>query len=144
MPPLETRTDSPGENPEVPQDPCQHWRGILKSATESTQGLGACIDGRGIPRGPRATRMGTGQPEATRAGPWVPVVSRDHLPQLQKIQEVLPFRRDEAHFQCDVSRLITPNLWNFQRVLTPWLQIKKFPKIPVSTREEARESRPHP
>ena len=27
--PLETRTDSPGENPEVPQDPCQHWRGIL-------------------------------------------------------------------------------------------------------------------
>ena len=24
--PLETRTDSPGETPEVPQDPCQHWR----------------------------------------------------------------------------------------------------------------------
>ena len=29
--PLETRTDSPGETPEVPQDPCQHWRGILRS-----------------------------------------------------------------------------------------------------------------
>ena len=28
----------------------------------------------------------------------VPVVSRGHLPQLEKIQEVLPFRRDEAHF----------------------------------------------
>ena len=28
--PLETRTDSPGETPEVPQDPCQHWRGILR------------------------------------------------------------------------------------------------------------------
>ena len=28
-PALETRTDSPGETPEVPQDPCQHWRGIL-------------------------------------------------------------------------------------------------------------------
>ena len=27
---LETRTDSPGETPEVPQDPCQHWRGILR------------------------------------------------------------------------------------------------------------------
>ena len=26
---LETRTDSPGETPKVPQDPCQHWRGIL-------------------------------------------------------------------------------------------------------------------
>ena len=30
MPPLETRTDSPRETPEVPQDPCQHWRGILR------------------------------------------------------------------------------------------------------------------
>ena len=29
-PPLETRTDSPGETPEVPQDPCQHWRRILR------------------------------------------------------------------------------------------------------------------
>ena len=28
--PLETRTDSPGAIPEVPQDPCQHWRGILR------------------------------------------------------------------------------------------------------------------
>ena len=28
--PLETSTDSPGETPEVPQDPCQHWRGILR------------------------------------------------------------------------------------------------------------------
>ena len=27
---------------------------------------------------------------------------------------------------------------------TPYLQLKKFPNIPVSTREEARESRPHP
>ena len=30
MPPLESRTDSPEETPEVPQDPCQHWRGILR------------------------------------------------------------------------------------------------------------------
>ncbi|KAI4565526.1 hypothetical protein MJT46_008902 [Ovis ammon polii x Ovis aries] len=30
MPAFETRTDSPGETPEVPQDPCQHWRGILR------------------------------------------------------------------------------------------------------------------
>ena len=29
-PAFETRTDSPGETPEVPQDPCQHWRGILR------------------------------------------------------------------------------------------------------------------
>ena len=30
--------------------------------------------------------------------PEVPVISREHLPQLEKIQEVLPSRRDEAHF----------------------------------------------
>ena len=39
---------------------------------------------------------------------------------------------------------MTPNLWNFQRVFKTLLQLKKFPDIPVSTREEARESRPHP
>ena len=31
--------------------------------------------------------------------PEVPVLSREHLPQLQKIQEVFPSRRDEAHFR---------------------------------------------
>ena len=31
--------------------------------------------------------------------PEVPVVSREHLPQLEKIQEVLPSRRDKAHFR---------------------------------------------
>ncbi|XDC83677.1 hypothetical protein R6Z07F_014850 [Ovis aries] len=31
--------------------------------------------------------------------PEVPDVSREHLPQLEKIQEVLPSRRDEAHFR---------------------------------------------
>ena len=31
--------------------------------------------------------------------PEVPVVSREHLPQLEKIQQVLPSRRDEAHFR---------------------------------------------
>ena len=31
--------------------------------------------------------------------PEVPVVSREHLPQLEKIQEVLLSRRDEAHFR---------------------------------------------
>ena len=31
--------------------------------------------------------------------PEIPVVSREHLPQLEKIQEVLPSRRDEADFR---------------------------------------------
>ncbi|KAI4562114.1 hypothetical protein MJT46_011076 [Ovis ammon polii x Ovis aries] len=37
MPAFETRTDSPGETPEIPQDPCQHWRGILMFRPQSTQ-----------------------------------------------------------------------------------------------------------
>ena len=49
--------------------------------------------------------------------PEVPVISRENLPQLEKIQEVLPCRRDEAHFRRGDSRLITPNLWTFQRAL---------------------------
>ena len=49
--------------------------------------------------------------------PEVPVVSREHVPQLEKIQEFLPARRNEAHFRWGVSRLITSNIWNFQRVL---------------------------
>ena len=31
--------------------------------------------------------------------PDVPVVTREHVPQVEKIQEVLPSRRDEAHFR---------------------------------------------
>ena len=31
--------------------------------------------------------------------PEVPIVSREHLPQLEKIQEVLPSRRVESHFR---------------------------------------------
>ena len=31
--------------------------------------------------------------------PEIAVVRREHLPQLEKIQEVLPSRRDEAHFR---------------------------------------------
>ncbi|KAI4552867.1 hypothetical protein MJG53_000369 [Ovis ammon polii x Ovis aries] len=42
--------------------------------------------------------------------PEGPVVSREHLPQLEKIQEVLPSRRDEAHFRKGErnSRVVPP------------------------------------
>ena len=70
------------------------------SGTDSTQGL-------------RARHRRERNPERTPSnshGDWpflrppervpeVPVLSREHLPQLEKIQEVLPSRRDEAHFQ---------------------------------------------
>ena len=70
------------------------------SGTDSTQALT-----------PRHRREGNAErPPSNSHGDWpflrppervaeVPVVSREHLPQLEKIQEVLPSRRDEAHFR---------------------------------------------
>ena len=70
------------------------------SGTDSTQGL--------IPRHRR--ERNPERPPSNTHGDWpflrppervpeVPVVSREHLPQLEKIQEFLPSRRDEAHFR---------------------------------------------
>ena len=90
--------------------------------------LGPGTDGRGIPRGRVQLAWGLAFPEATRAVPEVPIVSGEHLPQLEKIQEGLPCRRDEAHFRYGVSRLITPNLWNFQRVLHTLAATQEVPR----------------
>ena len=69
--------------------------------------------------------------------PEVPVVSREHLPQLEKLQEVLPSRRDEAHCRLGVSRLITRNFWNFQRVLHT---LAATQEVPQHTRHHWRGS----
>ena len=61
--------------------------------------LGPGIDGRGIPRPPRNSHVDWTFLRSPERFPEVPVVSREHLPQLEKIQEVLPSRRDEAHFR---------------------------------------------
>ena len=70
------------------------------SGTDSTQGLR-----------PRHRREGNPERQPSNShGDWpflrplervpeVPVVSPEHMPQLEKIQEVLPSRRDEAHFR---------------------------------------------
>ena len=72
-------------------------------ALTSHKVLGPSIDGRGNPRGPceapEQLAWGLAFPEATKRVPEVPVVSREHLPQLVNIQEVLPSRRDEAHLR---------------------------------------------
>ena len=60
--------------------------------------LGPGKDGRGIPRAPEQLARGLAFPEVTERVPEVPVVIREHMPQLEKIQEVRPSRRDEAHF----------------------------------------------
>ena len=70
------------------------------SGTESTQGLRPQHRRERKPERPPSNSHGDWPflrpPERV---PEVPVVSREHLPQLEKIQEVLPSRRDEAHFR---------------------------------------------
>ena len=117
MRPLETRTDSPGETPEVPKIHVSKERNPQVPAPTPHKALGPGIDGSEIPRGPRATRWGLAFLRPPERVPEVPVISRENLPQLEKIQEVLPSRRDEPHFRRGDSRLITPNLWTFQRAL---------------------------
>ena len=71
-------------------------------------------------------------------------MSREHLAQLEEIQEVLPSQRDEAHFHRGVSRLITSNIWNFQRVLHTLAATQEVPRHTRHQSKEARESRPYP
>ena len=70
------------------------------SGTDSTQGLRLRHRRERNPERPPSNSHGDWPflrpPER---GPEVPVVSREHLSQLEEIQEVLPSRRDEAHFR---------------------------------------------
>ena len=70
------------------------------SGTDSTQGLRPRHRRERNPEMPPSNTHGEWPflrpPERV---PEVPVVSREHLPQLEKIQEVLPSRRGEAHFR---------------------------------------------
>ena len=70
------------------------------SGTDSTQGLRPRHRRERNPERPPSNTHGDWPflrpPERV---PEVPVVSREHLPQLEKIQEVLPSWRDEAHFR---------------------------------------------
>ncbi|KAI4575201.1 hypothetical protein MJG53_003129 [Ovis ammon polii x Ovis aries] len=74
MPAFETRTDSPGETPELPQDPSQHWRGILRFRTRlHTRSYAPATTGEEFREDPEELAWGLAFPEATRAGPMVPV-----------------------------------------------------------------------
>ena len=100
MPPLETRTDSPGRLQKYPKIHLSTGAESSGSGTDSTQVL----------RNQRLRERNPERPPSNSHGDWpflrppqrapeVPVVSREHLLQLEKIQEVLPSRRDEAHFR---------------------------------------------
>ena len=70
------------------------------SSTDATQGLRPQHRRERNPERPQSNSHGDWPflrpPERV---PEVPVVSREQMPQLEKIQEVLPSRRDEAHFR---------------------------------------------
>ena len=100
MAPLETRTDTPGETPEVPQVHVSTGEESSGSGTDSTQGL----------RPRHRWERNPERPPSNSHGDWpflrppegvseVPDLRREHMLQLEKIQEVLPSRRDEAHFR---------------------------------------------
>ena len=70
------------------------------SGTDSTQGLRPRHRRERNPeRTPSNSRGDWPFLRPSERVPEVPVVSREHLPQLEKIQEVFPSRRDEAHFR---------------------------------------------
>ena len=91
---------TPLGTPEVPQDPCQHWRGILRFQDRPTQVLRPQNRWERNPERPPSNSHGDWPflrpPERV---PEVPVISREHLLQFEKIQEVLPSRQDEVHFR---------------------------------------------
>ena len=145
MPPLETRIDSPGSLQKYPKIQVSTGEECSGSGTDSTQGL--------RPRH-RLERHHERLPSNTQ-GDWpflrppervpeVPIISREHLLQLEKSRRFSPpgkIRPISAEASRGQSKLTSGTSTGS---FTPFLQLKKFPNIPVSTREEARESRPHP
>ena len=100
MPPLETRTDSPGRLQKYPKIHVSTGEESSGSGTDSTQDLRPRHRGERNPERPPSNSHGDWpfmRPPARV--PQVPFVSREHLPQLEKIQEVLASRRDEPHFR---------------------------------------------
>ena len=103
MPTLETRTDSNGETPKYPKVHVNIGEESSGSAPNPHKVLDAAstgVESREAPVRPPSNSHGDWTflrpPERV---PEVPVVSREHLPQLENIQEVLASRRDEAHFR---------------------------------------------
>ena len=70
------------------------------SGTDSTQGLRPWYRRERNPERPQSnSHVDWPFLRPPERVPEVPVVSRERLPQLEKIHEVLPSRRDEAHFR---------------------------------------------
>ena len=130
MPQFETRTDSPGETPEEPQIHVSTGQESSGSGSDSTQGL----------RNQHRRERNPERPPSNSHGDWpflrppervpeVPVVSREHLPQLEKIQEVLPSRREGKRDTAATAREeIARACPHSRRGLTPLGRLQKNPK----------------
>ena len=100
MPPLETSTDCPGETAEVPKIHVSTGEESSGSGTDSTLGLRHRHRRERNPERPLSNaHVNWPLLSPSERVPEVPDISREHLPQLEKIQEVLPSRQDEAHFR---------------------------------------------
>ena len=97
---LATRTDSPGRLQKYPKIHVRTGEESSGSGTDSTQDLRPRHRREKNPERPPSNSHGDGPfLRALERVPEVPVGSREHLGQLEKIQEVIPSRRDEAHFR---------------------------------------------
>ena len=98
--PLETRIDSPGSLQKFPKIHVSTGEESSGSGTDSTQGLRPQHRRERNPKRPLSNSLGNWPFLRPREWvPEVPVVSRENQPHLEKIQEVLPSRQDEAHFR---------------------------------------------
>ena len=88
-----------GRLQKYPWNPVSSGQETSGSGPDSTQGLRLRHPRERNPERPPSNSHGNWPflrpPERV---PEVSIVSRQHLPELEKIQEVLPSRRDEAHF----------------------------------------------
>ena len=100
MTPLEPRTDATWEIQKYAKIHVSTGEQSSGSGPDSTQGLRPRHRRERNPESPASISHGDWpflrSPERV---PEVSVETREHLPQLEKIQEVLPSRRDEAHFR---------------------------------------------
>ena len=131
--------------------PCGNSRGTPRSmsALERNPEIPASItkddfspnnDWRRIPRGPSQLAWGLDIPEETQAGLWGPICNSKRtpsfLPQLEKNQEILPSTQEEAVFTPASREKSHFPSWASKGSLTPLRQLKKFPDIPITTREK--------
>ena len=115
--------------------------------TDSTRDevLFCCSDSIGIPRCPSQLERRPDFPEASWAGPWGPITTQEeHQTSRHNWRKTTRFSpqcmmrpfsaavcQEKPHVPC----------WNSKGYLTPFMQLKKFPQIPILTREEYQVSR---